>query len=340
MVGWEQFFRGGVVHRSFVGGAIVGDAQQLPLFDDQEESLSEGEPEEGAILHPGSPLWKAIEVYEEQLSLGGYSPNTIKSFRSDLNLLGVYARPETPIGEFSTRSLNDFLHWLLARREAPCSPKSYARRVTTLKSFFKFLYENNAIGHDPAEAVIQQSVSSPLPVILYPGEVQQVLRMAQGSRADPDKPDARPLLLVTLLLQTGIKKGECMGVHLAHIDRSDPAEPVLSIRYENPRRRHKERHLRLAPEWLDVLDDYMAQYRPQEKLFNCTARYLEYILADLSTAAGLEKKISFEMLRWTCAVTDYANDMDPERLRQKLGLSRISWRETFEKIQRLAGEAL
>jgi site-specific recombinase XerD len=322
----------------------VDDAQQLPLFDDRErstpEGAPEGEPENGATLHPGSPLWKAVEVYEAQLTLGGYSPNTVRSFRSDLNLLGVFARPENPIGDFSTKSLNDFLHWLLARRDAPCSPKSYARRVTTLKSFFKFLYENNAIGHDPAEAIIQQSVSSPLPVILYPGETRQVLGVAQGLRIDSDKPDARPLLLVTLLLQTGIKKGECMSIHPAHIDRSDPVEPVLHVRYDNPRQRHKERNLQLAPEWLGVLDDYMGQYRPQDKLFNCTARYLEYILADLSTAAGLEKKISFEMLRWTCAVTDYANDMDPERLRQKLGLSRISWRETFDKIQRLAADAV
>ena len=317
----------------------MSGAQQLPLFDDEEEITPEEEPG-GAPLHPGSPLWKAIEVYEQHLTLGGYSPYTIASFRSDLNLLGVFARPETPIGEFSTQRLNDFLHWLLVERDAPCSPKSYARRVTTLKCFFKFLYENNAIGHDPADAVIQQSVASPLPVILYPGEIRQVLGVAQGIRADPNKPDARPFLLVTLLLQTGVKKGECMGIHPGHIDRSNPSEPVLAIRYDNPRQRYKERKLRLAPEWLGVLDEYMAQYNPPDKLFNCTARYLEYVLADLTTAAGLEKRLSFEMLRWTCAVTDYVNDVDPERLRQKLGLSRISWRETFEKIQKLAGEAL
>lgn len=316
-----------------------GGQQQLPLFDDEEEISLEGAADDGP-LHPGSPLWKAVEVYEEHLTLGGYSPNTIKSFRSDLHLLGVHAGPATPIGEFSTKRLNDFLHWLLAERDAPCSPKSYARRVTTLKSFFRFLYDNNAIGHDPADAVIQQSVSSPLPTILYPGEVEQTLWVAGNIRTDPAKPDVRPLLLVTLLLQTGIKKSECMGLYPTHVDRSNSAEPVLRIRYENPRQRYKERNLLLAPEWPSMLDEYLAQYNPQDRLFNCTARYLEYILSDLATAAGLEKKISFEMLRWTCAVTDYVNDMDPERLRQKLGLSRISWRETFEKIQRLASEAL
>lgn len=312
--------------------------RQLPLFDDPGDTRSEDSAE--IALHPGTPLNEAIQAYETHLKLGGSSPNTIKSFRSDLRLLARYAGSQTPIGQFSTQNLNDFLHWILFERGVPCSPKSYARRVTTLKSFFGFLYENNAIGHNPAEAVVQQSASSPLPAILYPGEIEQVLAITQQIRADSVKPDARPHLLITLMLQTGIKKGECMAIHPSHIDRSNPDEPVLSIRYNNPRQRYKERKLRLTPDWLDVLDEYTAQYDPPDRLFNCTARYLEYILADLAMAADLRKGLSFEMLRWTCAVNDYTAGMDPDRLRQKLGLSRISWRETLAKIQQLAAEAL
>jgi integrase/recombinase XerD len=46
--------------------------------------------------------------------------------------------------------------------------------------------------------------------------------------------------------------------------------------------------------------------------------------------------MSFEMLRWTCALRDYQARMDPDRLRRKLGLSQMSWRETEPKIVRLA----
>ena len=45
-------------------------------------------------------------------------------------------------------------------------------------------------------------------------------------------PDPRPHLLVTLILHTGIKKQECMGIKLAHIDTSNPAGPVVHIRYD------------------------------------------------------------------------------------------------------------
>ena len=54
--------------------------------------------------------------------------------------------------------------------------------------------------------------------------------------------------------------------------------------------------------------------------------------------AGIRNvQVGFETLRWTCAVRDYRTGMPEERLRQKLGLSKISWRETREKIFQLAG---
>jgi integrase/recombinase XerD len=54
----------------------------------------------------------------------------------------------------------------------------------------------------------------------------------------------------------------------------------------------------------------------------------------------LDQGISFEMLRWTCAVRDYKAGMKPKKLRQKLGLSKVTWRQTSQKIAKLAGPAL
>ena len=67
----------------------------------------------------------------------------------------------------------------------------------------------------------------------------------------------------------------------------------------------------------------------------CTARNLEYILSDLSTGADIPTKISFEVMRWTSAVRDARAGIDGESIREKLGLSRISWTETSRKIERL-----
>jgi integrase/recombinase XerD len=127
-----------------------------------------------------------------------------------------------------------------------------------------------------------------------------------------------------------------MGLKLSHIDTSDPSGAVVHIRYDNPRMQYKERRLRLPPGWARTLTEYRRAYEPREFLFPCTARNLEYVLANVAKLADLPDGLSFEMLRWTCAVRDYQARMDSDRLRRKLGLSQMSWKETEPKIIRLA----
>jgi integrase/recombinase XerD len=43
------------------------------------------------------------------------------------------------------------------------------------------------------------------------------------------------------------------------------------------------------------------------------------------------------MCRWTCALTDFHAGMEPDAIRQKLGVSKIQWRELFIKLKQLAG---
>ncbi len=308
--------------------------EQLPMFGGEEEEAA-APPKRR--LNANTPLEEAMAVYLVALRLGGASLHTVKAFRSDLRLLAEWAGSDYPIGAFATADLNAFLHWMLTERDKPCSPKTYARRVTALKNFFGYLHNEDAIPFDPSLALIQHPARSALPEILYASELERVLAFAYRLRLDRQRPDARPLLLITLLLQTGIKKGECMALRLNDIDRRNPEAPFVWVRYANPRLRYKERKIPVDPAWLEVLDEYLAQRKPQRRLFECTARNLEYVLRDVAAAVGVRRsKLSFESLRWTCAVRDYLAGMDEESLRQKLGLSRISWRETLVKLAQLA----
>jgi integrase/recombinase XerD len=205
--------------------------------------------------------------------------------------------------------------------------------------FFGWLAEAGILPHDPAAPLIHEHPSTPLPEILYDEQVFALLRTTRDLLWAA-KPDARPYLLVSLILQTGIKKGECMEVKLTHIDLSNPQAPVLYVRYADPRRTLKERKLALGPNFTPVYQQYRREYKPKEYLFECTARNLEYVLEDVARLAGIPAGVSFEQLRWTCAVRDYRNGMPAEQLRQKLGLSEISWREVLPKIQKLARPAL
>lgn len=301
------------------------------MSDDKQLSLFPG-------LTGRSPLQAALGAFEQYMEEEGFALNSRKAFSGDIRLLGKYLGVGQPIGDIGTKNLNDFLIWLLHERGVPCSPKSYARRVTSLKLFFGWLKEVGVLFSDPATAVVQASVSSPLPTLPFPDEVDAALAVTeQWRRGDEQrKPDARPHLLLTLLLQTGVKKGEAMAIVPNHIDRDDLEQPQLLIRYKNPNLRYKERNLDLESDWLSILDDYLAQYTPSDTLFTCTARNLEYILTDVAEAAKLEKGLlSFENLRWVSALRDYERGVEPTAVRQKLGLSPITWRETKAKIERL-----
>ena len=127
-----------------------------------------------------------------------------------------------------------------------------------------------------------------------------------------------------------------MGIVPNHIDQTEPDAPYLFVRYKNPNQRYKERKIELAPEWFDTLDEYMAQYQPTTTLFTCTARNLEYILTDIAESLNLDKgKLSFENLRWASALRDYKNGVSHDKIRQRLGLSKITWRETKSKLEKL-----
>jgi site-specific recombinase XerD len=314
--------------------------EQLPLFPgDQPQTVISG-----SELTPQSTLGVASERFRGHMFQQEYAENTVKSFLGDLRILGRYLEGDPPVGQISTKDLQAFLHWLQHERGKPCSPKSYARRLTTLKVFFAWLTSLGVLPTNPAASLTHKPVQTPLPRILYDDQVEQVLAVTRRRKAglEPgDKPDPRPHLLVALLLHTGIKKQECMGIKLTHIDTSNPAAPAVQIRYDRTRMRahssrHKERRLRLPPGWVETLAEYREIYEPQEALFPCTARNLEYVLTSVAKQAGLAEGLSFEMLRWTCAVRDYRARMDSEHLRRKLGLSEMSWRETEPKIIRLA----
>lgn len=302
--------------------------RQIPLF--QPGSVED--------LNRHTQLRHTISLFQDYLLNEGKSEYTVKAFTSDLQLLSEHSGEDTPVGAFTTQALNTFLEWLEHGRGVPCSRKSYARRVTTLKVYFKWLHSIGAIPHDPARAVLQRSGPAPLAQILAPDEVQQALSHARSLRRG-DKPDARPELLFRLLLDTGIKKGETVALKPEHIDRSSPEHPLVIIKHK-VRNIYKERRIELDPDWLRLLDEYLAQYTPKNDfIFDCTARNLEYVLADLAEGADLPK-ISFEMMRWTCAVRDYRAGMEPDAIRDKLGLSDASWIETHSKIRRLVERQL
>lgn len=287
-----------------------------------------------AHINAQTTLIPALNGWKIYLKDQGSSTHTVKAFLGDLALLTNYLPPDRTLGSITTNDLNNFLDWMVNDRGVACSPKTLARRITSLKAFFRWLHNGGAILVDPAEKVVQKSVRSPLPEVLNADELEAVLELATSYRR-AESPDTRYATLAVLLLATGIKKGEALNLSPNHIQLDAPEGLLLFVRYANPKYRYKERKIQIPASWLEAYGEYTAQHRLTDKLFPWSPRRLEYLLEDLSTQAGLEKQLSFSMCRWTCALTDWQANMERDTIRQKLGVSKVQWREISEKLRRL-----
>lgn len=308
--------------------------EDLPLFSNLTGD-SDRIVETAEKVRPDSSLSAAVNAWGEYLEETDRSIHTVKAFTADLRLLGKFIGSGQDIAAIGTHDIKNFLDWMTTSRGVPCSPKTYSRRITSIKAFFRWLTETGVLPEDPATAIPQQTVLSPLPEVLNPNEVSAVLDAADAMRVGK-RPDARSYTLLSLLLHTGIKKSECLSIHLNHIDLVSPEGAVLFVRYGDVRKRYRERRIPLDPDWVPAYREYMAQFSPRERLFDYSPRRLEYLLEDIGKAAELEKHLSFNMCRWTSALMDYRSGMDKNKIRQKLGISKIQWREIGNKLDRLA----
>lgn len=303
----------------------MSDTRQMPLFPDEPQTTDD--------LNRHTSLQATLPLFEHFLNQEGKSVHTVKAFIADLRLVGEFLGEDMAISKFTTTNLNHFLKWLEIGRGVPCSRKSYARRVTTIKAYFKWLYSLGAIRHDPAKAILQRSGPAPLSEVLSLEQIDAAIAFSQTVQRK-DEHDYRPEFLFRLLVNTGIKKSEAARLTLGDIDRTNAQRPILFVR-QRTRNVYKERRIVLDSDLLDLLDQYVEQYGLETVIFDCTSRNLEYILTDIGEGAEIPFKLSFEVMRWTSAVRDYRNGVDEQAIREKMGLSEASWYETSKKIKKL-----
>jgi integrase/recombinase XerD len=307
-------------------------AEQPSLFFPDIESFSPvPEPPplvRAPALTSASPLGACALPYQEYLRRTGHSVYTVTCFLSDLRLLTDYLGRETPLRTLTRPQLSDWLSHLRWDRGSEPAPKTMARRVTFLKNFFGWLCADSVLASDPTANILLIRPSPPLPELLFDDEIARLEAAAQT--------DVRCHLLVMLLLATGLKKEEVMGLRLRDVDLSDPAHPSIEVHFPGQAKRRRERRMELPGEWTPVYLRYLERFQPREHVFECTDRNLNYVLAAAVKRAGIEKRVTLQLLRDIYAVRQLRAGVSFEALREKLGLSEEAWHETAEKYRKLA----
>ncbi|MCY3798920.1 MAG: site-specific integrase [Chloroflexi bacterium] len=173
----------------------------------RQRSLFSRQPLSTDDVDGATALAATFDLFADHLRADGKTEHTVKAFLSDLRLLAAYAVEELAIGQLRNALLVDFLEWMEHERGLPCSRKTYARRVTTLKVYCKWLCELRLLAEDPAESIRQRSGPAPLSHVLTDAQAGDCIIAARSIMRGAAQ-DFRPEFLFRLLLQTGIKKAE------------------------------------------------------------------------------------------------------------------------------------
>ncbi len=322
--------------------------------DDEREQQREDRTKEEEIAQPdlfGSPVLVADEPqsqptallltdqmslaecagpYRQELVVRGKSTYTVTCFLSDLKMFSTFIGMDTPVGRVTKEQLTD---WLMKLKFGTAgqmpAPKTMARRVTFLKNFFSWLEQEQIIHENPAASLALERPLPPLPQLLSDEEVQALLDAAAN--------DIRAHCLIYLVLRGGFKKEEVMSLHLDNIDLADEQTPLVTVRFAaSVSKQHRERRLALPTEFTDVYKEYVRKYEISDTLFPYTDRNLNYILARIVKSAGIEKRVTLQLLRDTFAVQQLQAGVSFESLQEKMGLSDEAWLESKEKYRRLA----
>lgn len=151
----------------------------------------------------------------------GLSPETVESYREDLRKFIEYAEAKKGRGllpgDIRPEVIQEFIDFLGTtgyRRKN--GPASRAKRLVTIRTFFRYLCHEGLVGRDPAQGITGPKVTYAEPRYLQPNEYCALLRGATG-RSNPFIVCRDQALLATFL-GTGARVGELIRVNLQDLD--------------------------------------------------------------------------------------------------------------------------
>lgn len=158
-----------------------------------------------------------IEIFLEMMAVErGASENTIGAYRRDLEDTSEFLESRgTSLAEASSEDIRALVSSLSARGLAA---SSQARRMSSLRQFYKFLYGEGMRADDPTGLIETARTPRPLPKIMSEDEVDRLIGSAAAVADDPALPApararARRLhALVELLYATGLRVSELVGL--------------------------------------------------------------------------------------------------------------------------------
>ena len=258
-----------------------------------------------------------------------YSLHTVKAYRTDLNIFNEYLNQNY---DLSIQEANHSMirSWLVEELNKGNSPRTVNRKITSLKSFFKYLIRENKIKINPTNRILSSKISKTLPQFIGVSDMNELLDKLQFANCFSEQRDK---LIIEILYSTGIRLSELICIKTKDVNHQKRQIKVLG-------KRNKERIIPLTIELINSIDKYLI-LRNQQKIID-----ISYLLITdsgkkinssmvyrkvnklLNGVTTLNKK-SPHVLRHTFATHMLNNGADLNVIKELLGHASLSATEVY-----------
>jgi integrase/recombinase XerC len=177
-----------------------------------------------------------------------YSAHTILAYHSDLDDFTKFLSLQYSITDLLQADHNLIRSWLIDLIDRKISPRSINRKLSTLKSFYRYCQKQDLIQNSPMLKVVAPRTSKQLPVFLTRDNLDELLRNVVFTA---DFEGCRDKMIITLFYATGIRRMELIEISNSDLDIEKGTLKVLG-------KRSKERIVPLGENVINMLIEYIA----------------------------------------------------------------------------------
>ncbi len=268
-----------------------------------------------------------------------YSPHTIKSYSTDLEQFTKFLSIEFEVKSVKEVEFQLVRSWIAELLNNNISARSVNRKITTLKTYFRFLIKEDIIKESPMQKIISPKTAKRLPVFVEEIKMDQLFNEIDFGEGFLGKRDR---LILELFYFTGMRLSELINLKNTDVDFSNSTILVLG-------KRNKERLIPLTADMLKKIKE-LSTFGSSQYLFTSdkekqisTKQVYRLVNKYLAMVTSLDKK-SPHILRHTFATHLLNNGADINAIKELLGHANLSATQvythnTIEKLKTVYKQA-
>ena len=270
-----------------------------------------------------------------------FSEHTIKSYATDLKQFTSFLSSEFQIiDEINEISFQIIRTWIASLLEKGINPRSVNRKISTLKTYFKFLIREGELIENPMIKVVAPKSKKRLPIFIEEDQIKSLLNEVQFESGFIGQ---RNKLIIELFYVTGIRLSELINIKISDVDFSNQSIKVLG-------KRNKERIIPLSSSMINSLDNFIKNNHKNHFLFTnldgvklYTKLVYRVVNKYIAKISSVNKK-SPHILRHTFATHMLNNGADINAIKELLGHANLSATQvythnTIEKLKTVYKQA-